>query len=106
MFRDDIPTIQLGSWPVSATMLDGDKLAGLFPTLFSEEPEVGRFKISRTLLGLTRMLIQRSNPENNRAISEIGCINTVKTKSVKQKSLKRINSHPPTLSLYSIIISV
>ena len=40
MRRDDIPTIQLGSWPVSATLLDGDKLAGLFPTLFSEDPEV------------------------------------------------------------------
>ncbi len=51
MFRDDIPTIQLGSWPVSASLMDGDKLAGLFPTLFSEEPEVGRiYRINLTTI--------------------------------------------------------
>ncbi len=51
MIRDDILTIQLGSWPVSATLLDGDKLAGLFPTLFSEEPEVGRiYRINLTTI--------------------------------------------------------
>lgn len=39
-YRDNIPTIHLASWPIRASLWDGDKVAGLVPTLFSPDIEV------------------------------------------------------------------
>ncbi len=40
MYRDNIPTIRLASWPLSCEMFDGDLIAGPVPTMFAEDPEV------------------------------------------------------------------
>jgi hypothetical protein len=37
--RDNVPTIELVSWDLEATLFDGDVAAGPVPVLFSEEPE-------------------------------------------------------------------
>jgi hypothetical protein len=39
LFRDNIPVISLVEWPLEATMFDGDACTGLFPAIFSEDPE-------------------------------------------------------------------
>jgi hypothetical protein len=38
--RDNIPTVLLESWPLAATMWDGDILAGPVPTLFAEDADL------------------------------------------------------------------
>ena len=38
IFRDNIPTVKLGAWPMIATMFDGEAAAGPLPTLFSGDP--------------------------------------------------------------------
>jgi hypothetical protein len=38
-FRDNIPVINLVEWPLEAAMFDGDACAGMFPAIFSEDPE-------------------------------------------------------------------
>ena len=37
--RDNIPTIRLGSWPLNASMFDGEFTAGPCPVLFSPDIE-------------------------------------------------------------------
>ena len=39
LFRNDIPTVMLSSWPDSTTMLDEEAATGPVPSLFSEDPE-------------------------------------------------------------------
>jgi hypothetical protein len=39
LFRDNIPTVKLGSWPMNCQLFDGDTLAGPVPTLFSEDAD-------------------------------------------------------------------
>jgi hypothetical protein len=39
LFRDNIPTVKLASWPMNCQMFDGDTLAGPVPTLFSEDAD-------------------------------------------------------------------
>ena len=36
-FRDNVPSVLLGSWPMDASMWDGELLTGPVPTLFSED---------------------------------------------------------------------
>ena len=38
-FRDNIPTIRLGTWPLNASMFDGEVTAGPCPILFSTDIE-------------------------------------------------------------------
>jgi hypothetical protein len=38
--RDNIPTVLLESWPLAATMWDGNILAGPVPTLFAEDADL------------------------------------------------------------------
>jgi hypothetical protein len=40
--RDNIPVINLGQWPLEASLFEGDSTAGPVPTLFSEDPEAAR----------------------------------------------------------------
>jgi hypothetical protein len=40
--RDNVPVIDLGQWPLEATLFEGDKTAGPVPTLFSEDPEASK----------------------------------------------------------------
>jgi hypothetical protein len=37
-----VPVINLGQWPLEATLYEGEKTAGPVPTLFSEDPEASR----------------------------------------------------------------
>jgi len=39
LFRDNIPTIRLGAWPLNATMFEGEIAAGPCPLLFGEDEE-------------------------------------------------------------------
>jgi len=39
MFRDNIPTVRLGSWPLTAALFDGEVAAGPLPTLFGPDAE-------------------------------------------------------------------
>ena len=41
-----MPTIQLGAWPLEATMYEGEKTAGPVATLFAEDEEATREAIS------------------------------------------------------------
>lgn len=38
-FSDNVPTVLLKSWPLDATLFDGDLIAGPVPTLFSVDIE-------------------------------------------------------------------
>lgn len=46
MFRDNIPTQLVESWPLSCSLFDGDVLAGPVPTLFAEDEETAREAIT------------------------------------------------------------
>ncbi len=37
MFSDNVPTVRLAEWPLTASMWDGELLNGPVPTLFSED---------------------------------------------------------------------
>jgi hypothetical protein len=39
MYRDNVPTQLVGSWPLTCNMFDGEVLAGPVPTLFAESVE-------------------------------------------------------------------
>jgi hypothetical protein len=39
-YRDNVPTIKLGEWPLLCNMWDGEILAGPVPTLFADTPDV------------------------------------------------------------------
>ena len=38
VFSDNVPALQLGEWPLEATMYEGEATAGPVPTFFSEDP--------------------------------------------------------------------
>ena len=38
-FRDNVPTIRLGAWPLNASLFDGEVAAGPCPILFAEDEE-------------------------------------------------------------------
>ena len=40
MFSDNVPTLRLGSWPLNASLFDGEVAAGPCPILFAEDEEV------------------------------------------------------------------
>jgi hypothetical protein len=39
MFRDIVPTVELASWNLRATLFEGEIAAGPVPVLFSDDPE-------------------------------------------------------------------
>jgi len=39
MFRDNVPTIHTASWPLAATLFEGEIAAGPVPTLFATDPD-------------------------------------------------------------------
>ena len=47
MCRDNVPTIHLETWPVNATLFEGDIAGGPVPTLFSSDVEAASDAISK-----------------------------------------------------------
>jgi len=37
LFRDNLPTVQLGAWDLKANLFDGDTVAGLVPSIFTSD---------------------------------------------------------------------
>jgi hypothetical protein len=46
-FRDNVPAICLGQWPLNADLFDGDEQAGPVPTLFAEDVEAAAEGLNR-----------------------------------------------------------
>ena len=49
MFRDNIPTIRLDVWTLSASLYDGQMAVGPTPVLFALEPETAHSAIKSDL---------------------------------------------------------
>jgi hypothetical protein len=45
LFRDNIPTVTLGSWPLEADYIEDDILSGVKPILFADDPKVSEAAI-------------------------------------------------------------
>jgi hypothetical protein len=41
-FRDNVPTVLLGAWPINAQMFDGEDAAGPVATLFCDEADAAK----------------------------------------------------------------
>jgi hypothetical protein len=50
MFRDNVPTIAVASWPAETRLFSGDDTAGPIHTLFSEDIEATKEAISENLV--------------------------------------------------------
>jgi len=57
-FRDNIPTVHLRSWSLKCTTFDGDKAAGLVPTLFAADPEGILATLDRSWIGLQHDVVK------------------------------------------------
>jgi len=72
--RDNIPTVCLGSWPLKATLFDGEVIGGPVPLLFGADPEAAKtslladpaktqkdvVKINRSILAWEYVLLKDS----------------------------------------------
>jgi hypothetical protein len=38
-YRDNVPTIELATWPMEASLFEGETTAGPLPVCFSEDPD-------------------------------------------------------------------
>jgi len=52
LFRDNIPTVHIKSWSLKCTTFDGDKAAGLVPTLFAADPDNIAGTLDKMWIGL------------------------------------------------------
>ena len=49
MFRDNVPTVLLSSWPLDCLMFNGDLAAGPVPTLFTEDEQASLDALSENV---------------------------------------------------------
>lgn len=38
IYRDNLPTVHITTWPMTSNLFDGEVAAGLVPTLFTSDP--------------------------------------------------------------------
>jgi len=56
--RDNIPTVHLKTWSIKSSTFDGDKAAGLVPTLFAADPDAIVAVLDKSWIGLQHDVIK------------------------------------------------
>jgi len=69
--RDNVPTVLLISWPISASMFDGDDAAGPVPSLFCDDPDAAKEAIAASVAKATTMC--RRSPRSSSLGRPSGC---------------------------------
>ena len=48
-FRDNVPVMNIQTWPLEGALYEGEATAGLIPTYFSEDPEAAKEAIATNI---------------------------------------------------------